>query len=107
MTFGVPPPGGFCVRTQPTCGFGEARPMVSAASLRARCMKTSSWVGGALSGMALRIVVFGFLALLGTPSPLGGYFGRKILLFNTLQGVSVCKILAVKGLRLKYSIETS
>ena len=38
----------------------------------------------------------------GYPLPLQGYLGRKILVFNGLQGVSFCKILIVNGLRLKY-----
>ena len=47
----APPSGVTRTRTQPTWGFGEARPMVSAASLRARRMKTSSWLCCVFSGM--------------------------------------------------------
>ena len=45
-------PGADRVRTQPTWGLGEARATVSAASLRARCMKTSSCVAAAASWWA-------------------------------------------------------
>src|SRR5882757_7892782 len=67
MILGVPPPRGVWVRTQPTWGFGEARPMVSVASFRARCMKTSSWVGGAFPDITSRISSFLLLMPLGTP----------------------------------------
>src|SRR4030088_2157358 len=106
MIFGVPPSGGVFVRTQPTCGFGEARPMVSAASLRARCMKTSSWLCGAFPGMTSSISIFLFFDAQGYPLR-PGYFGHKILLFNSLQRVGVCKIFMIVELRLKYFLSKS
>jgi hypothetical protein len=44
---------------------------------------------------------------MGYPPPLAGYFGRKILVFNSLQGVSVCKIFITNGLRPKYFLSIS
>jgi hypothetical protein len=38
------------------------------------------------------------------PSPFGGYFARKILVFLGLRRIAVCKILIAIGLRLKYCI---
>jgi hypothetical protein len=43
----------------------------------------------------------------GYPPPFGGYFGRKILAFNDLQRVSVCKIFITNGLQLKYLLSIS
>jgi hypothetical protein len=38
---------------------------------------------------------------LNPPPPPQGYFGRKILVFNNLPGVSVCKIFITNGLLTK------
>jgi hypothetical protein len=46
------------------------------------------------------------LALKGTPLP-RGYFWRKILVINGLQGVGACKILITKWLCLKYLLSVS
>jgi hypothetical protein len=43
----------------------------------------------------------------GTPSPSHGYLGRKILAFNGLQPVGVCKIFIIKQLRAKYFLSMS
>lgn len=43
----------FWVRTQPTWGLGEARPMVSVARVRARCMKALSGAWGDISSSSL------------------------------------------------------
>jgi hypothetical protein len=41
------------------------------------------------------------------PSPLRGYLARKIFIFSSLQGVSVCKILKANKLGAKYSLSIS
>jgi hypothetical protein len=43
----------------------------------------------------------------GTPLPTLGYLARKILIFNGLQQVGVCKILIADGLRAKYFLSMS
>jgi hypothetical protein len=50
------------------------------------------WVGD--SGLELYTMV-------ACPLP-GGYFGRKIIIFNVLQGDNVCKILIINRLFTKY-----
>jgi hypothetical protein len=66
---------------------------------------------GVRSGFMLLFLSPGLLGDLsgGTPLPpsLGGYFGDKILVFNGLQGVGVCKILITNGLAAKYSLSMS
>jgi hypothetical protein len=43
----------------------------------------------------------------GTPSPLWGYFGRKLFMISSLRDDTVCKILITDGLRAKYCKQTS
>src|SRR5438309_10836234 len=108
MILGIPPSGGLFVRTQPTWGFGEARPMVSAASLRARCMKTSSWLCGAFPGMISNFEDIELSIFDARSYPLfRGYFGHKILRFNSLQGVDVCKIFIIRELQLNCFLSKS
>jgi len=68
---------------------------------------SSGFASGAAGLASAWVVYLRGLFPTGHPPPPGGYFGRKVFVFNSLPGVSVCKIFKTNELPAKYSIETS